>query len=576
MPFITQGKTNLKYILIVVVLAVVIGGGIFVYQYLWDEERGIFIIPGVGIASAEEFASIYYDVDYARRKSAQLFAEMMEQANKAEDKNWQEDFRDRLKKNQKAVADAFKSFNKKLLDRSLKNLHENTLSFYKNLEEFEKKVLEKLIAVSDEEKTMADIVDEIFELEPAWEELLSLDREIQDKLKSLALEKDFTYEEIFYDDIFRQALVELRNPSIDPNSPPGTLRTPFNVPAGTNFVQVSVILLDKVDNYTVTLIHPSGKKITSETANSFTISRYVKESSYTFFELSNKDPFTAPIEGDWEVKVEAPGGTEVQFLINAFPLLKIQVWSPQEDKKIPLDQDIEINARVFNPDTNETIAGSFTITVLPRYNRLDKKEGGYKDLPSFKLTQNPDQPGYFNGTFQHSSSLSGTYWYTFKANAKGKTEDGLSIDLNAGYVGEIKIRKTSQIHVDISFQSPKQSYQKGDQIVIEATPIDPNDYPFYKPVVGAIITMTPRMAYDIYVAAKWQNLQEIPMLDNGNGNDLFAGDGVYTATFDSSPYPKADSFGLYVLVKSTPDNDDIYTIQYSGVPLYTGSEGIGF
>jgi hypothetical protein len=35
MPFITQGKTNWKYILIVVILAFLIGGGILVYQYRW-------------------------------------------------------------------------------------------------------------------------------------------------------------------------------------------------------------------------------------------------------------------------------------------------------------------------------------------------------------------------------------------------------------------------------------------------------------------------------------------------------------------------------------------------------------
>jgi len=34
MPFITQGKINLQYILIVVVLAVIVGGGILGYQFL--------------------------------------------------------------------------------------------------------------------------------------------------------------------------------------------------------------------------------------------------------------------------------------------------------------------------------------------------------------------------------------------------------------------------------------------------------------------------------------------------------------------------------------------------------------
>jgi len=35
MPFITQGKTNIKYILIIVILAVIAGGGILAYQYWW-------------------------------------------------------------------------------------------------------------------------------------------------------------------------------------------------------------------------------------------------------------------------------------------------------------------------------------------------------------------------------------------------------------------------------------------------------------------------------------------------------------------------------------------------------------
>lgn len=41
MPFITQGKTNLKYILIVIVLAVIVGGGILGYYYSWIKELDI-------------------------------------------------------------------------------------------------------------------------------------------------------------------------------------------------------------------------------------------------------------------------------------------------------------------------------------------------------------------------------------------------------------------------------------------------------------------------------------------------------------------------------------------------------
>jgi hypothetical protein len=38
MPFITQGKTNLKYILIIVILAAIVSGGILGYYYLWIKD----------------------------------------------------------------------------------------------------------------------------------------------------------------------------------------------------------------------------------------------------------------------------------------------------------------------------------------------------------------------------------------------------------------------------------------------------------------------------------------------------------------------------------------------------------
>jgi hypothetical protein len=43
MPFITQGKANLKYILIVVVLVAIVGGGILGYQYRQIIKEKVFI-----------------------------------------------------------------------------------------------------------------------------------------------------------------------------------------------------------------------------------------------------------------------------------------------------------------------------------------------------------------------------------------------------------------------------------------------------------------------------------------------------------------------------------------------------
>jgi len=39
MAFLTQGKTNWKYILIVLILAIIVGGGILIYQHRWLLEK---------------------------------------------------------------------------------------------------------------------------------------------------------------------------------------------------------------------------------------------------------------------------------------------------------------------------------------------------------------------------------------------------------------------------------------------------------------------------------------------------------------------------------------------------------
>ena len=46
MPFIAQGKTNLTYILIIVILAVIVGGGILGYQYLLAPKEEVAMPEG--------------------------------------------------------------------------------------------------------------------------------------------------------------------------------------------------------------------------------------------------------------------------------------------------------------------------------------------------------------------------------------------------------------------------------------------------------------------------------------------------------------------------------------------------
>jgi eight-cysteine-cluster-containing protein len=69
-PFITQGKTNIKYILIVVILAAIAGGGILGYYYLWikDLETRLTVVelkmPEKIVKDETANWKIYTDSDY--------------------------------------------------------------------------------------------------------------------------------------------------------------------------------------------------------------------------------------------------------------------------------------------------------------------------------------------------------------------------------------------------------------------------------------------------------------------------------------------------------------------------------
>jgi|GEM_PF-4473007 len=67
MPFIAQGKTNLKYILIIVVLAVIVGGGILAWQYWWAPSPPSPVKPPVTpseVSPTDETAKQQRSADY--------------------------------------------------------------------------------------------------------------------------------------------------------------------------------------------------------------------------------------------------------------------------------------------------------------------------------------------------------------------------------------------------------------------------------------------------------------------------------------------------------------------------------
>jgi len=66
MPFITQGKANLKYILIVVILSAIVGGGILAYQFWWLPKQEIEspeVKPSEGVFARTNKSTYYQHVD---------------------------------------------------------------------------------------------------------------------------------------------------------------------------------------------------------------------------------------------------------------------------------------------------------------------------------------------------------------------------------------------------------------------------------------------------------------------------------------------------------------------------------
>jgi len=69
MPFLTQGKTNWKYILIVVILAVIVGGGILGYCRWLAREK----IPSTPVANVYKKSTCYCNSASDSKMGSTLF-----------------------------------------------------------------------------------------------------------------------------------------------------------------------------------------------------------------------------------------------------------------------------------------------------------------------------------------------------------------------------------------------------------------------------------------------------------------------------------------------------------------------
>lgn len=318
---------------------------------------------------ASELVTLYFDIDYVRKQSAEIFAEILEvkaqpervetikEIGKPIPLKTREELLGSLETNNISVkssldAIATKSFtNQGVIDR-----HVLTRDFYTFLNTFEKNMLAGLNKVETEEE-FARYIDQIFEYGNDWPTLLTKDTDLRNSLTQLALEYEIAFEAKAYSEIFRERLIELRNPQIkEPEAVNGQLQLgqatyEFEIPP--NIIEETVnaswmgITINKM---AFGLRHPDGRLFnfmigeppSESTINQIIInnippgetgpvipsvnyplvdgSKSTNNNSYIGYEdswlvikLFPEDPILKPIEGKWKLYVAAPEGIELVF-----------------------------------------------------------------------------------------------------------------------------------------------------------------------------------------------------------------------------------------------------------------------
>ena len=355
MPFITQGKTNLKYILILVILAVIVGGVVF------------FIVKSPAIVEAKELFTLYFDIDYVRKESALIFAELLEvkthperigtteEVGKPPPLSSREDLLSRLIENREEADRALESINEKSFsadDVSLR--HKDIEIFYKQLADFEDFTIEELSKIKTQEQ-FSEFIDTVFELRPDWENLLMQDKAVLEKLTQLAAVYELEFEAVTYDELSRKRLVELRAPIISDEF--GEVKYDFEIAPDTLQHNLSVSwYVSPVDQFRFSLKHPDGRIMSFEIIeppeegqmNTIPISYIPKDGrvvllpdeeltgslkdvpiqtellvhygeTWVSFNFYPNDPVLAPIEGAWQLIVRAPGGIDIVLGSSGIP-----------------------------------------------------------------------------------------------------------------------------------------------------------------------------------------------------------------------------------------------------------------
>ena len=317
-------------------------GIMFVGIIISLKDKKISVVP---VAQAKELFTLYFDIDHIREESAKLFAELFEASQYSERIGGQTDIGKKpplrdpktlielMEANRIGVNEALNSINEKSFsDSEVSKKHQEVRAFYTQVAQFEDKVIGKLSGIQDD-KDFPKVIDDIFELEPDWDNLLSSDRKLRSSLKDLASSYGISFNPEQYDEIFRKTLVNLGTNVVSKESKGfneyGEAIYPFSVKETTTIQAVvsvsSAIPFDK--NTKFSFVHPDGRRIAIPFVTPKESVLFEKEyKSYgdkcgetcAVFKLFPQDANVSPIAGKWQFVVLTKIGNNLVFGFTEF------------------------------------------------------------------------------------------------------------------------------------------------------------------------------------------------------------------------------------------------------------------
>jgi hypothetical protein len=355
---LSQKPQNRKSLIIAIVsLAVLIVGSIVF----------LFLSPKSVQAQVESLVNLYLKVDYVRSDSARIFAELLESQRSPErmgsgtqelgEKPFlatKDELLHKITINRNEVLNAISIIKSEAYSsEEVARVHAQLKDHYQKLFEFEDRVVEGLAEIQIE-NDFAIFINDVFENSTNWPSILDSDAKLRSTLKELAERNNVEFTDISYEDAFRQKLIELDTPKVDPTQF-GIAEKQFTIPQGFTQANISIsigpgadvsdlvyglrreetgkvinfmiseapgekedytIIINKLpqadtkENITANII-PSELFPTVDRNKAYHEAKIDYGRSYLVFTLYPDDPVLYPVHGDWTIFVLAPAGLNI-------------------------------------------------------------------------------------------------------------------------------------------------------------------------------------------------------------------------------------------------------------------------